>query len=81
MNEETYKVNGSSILSILKKHKAPKVIDFMGIDIEGSFGNDFSIEEEMIKELLNSDYKVEFFSIEHYWSTKVRRDIYRYSLY
>jgi FkbM family methyltransferase len=71
MNEETYKVNGSSIISILKKHKAPKVIDFMGIDIEGSFGNDFSIEEEMIKELLNSDYKVEFFSIEHYWPPKL----------
>lgn len=69
--EESYKVNGSSIISILKKHKAPKFIEFMGIDIEGnrfhhSQGH-FSIEEHMIKELLDSDYKVGLFAIEHYW--------------
>tara|TARA_B100000287_G_scaffold308006_1_gene291172 strand:+ start:950 stop:1744 length:795 start_codon:yes stop_codon:yes gene_type:complete len=65
---ESYKVNGLSIVSILNKNNAPKIIDFMGIDIEGSFTDtDITLEEEVIKELLDSEYKVNFFAVEHYW--------------
>ena len=71
--EESYKVNGLSIVSILKKNKAPKVIDFMGIDIEGDFEHDVTLEEEVIKELLDSDYKVKFFAVEHYWPPRLEK--------
>lgn len=72
MHKESYKVGGQDIHTILKEHKAPKFIEFMGIDIEGSFGDSFSIEERMLKELLESkDYTVGFFAVEHYWPPTV----------
>ena len=72
MHKESYKVGGQDICTILKDNKAPKFINFMGIDIEGSFGDSFSIEEHMLKELLAQDeYKIGFFAIEHYWPPTV----------
>lgn len=72
MHKESYKVGGQDICTILNDNKAPKFINFMGIDIEGSFGDSFSIEEHMLKELLAQDeYKIGFFAIEHYWPPTV----------
>ena len=73
MSQKTYDVPGISITSILQKHDAPIEIDFMGIDIEGKFGDAFCIEEQMLEELIKSKYKVNFFSIEHYWPPSLEK--------
>ena len=65
-----YLVNTITLMEVLNKHKAPKNIDFMSIDTEGS-------EFEILKNFDFKKYKFGFISCEHMWNLKKRSNIYK----
>lgn len=60
MNEKikTIKVKTISLLDLLKFHDAPKVIDYLSVDTEGS-------EFEILSNFPFNEYRFNFISIEH----------------
>jgi FkbM family methyltransferase len=65
-----YFVNTITLLEVLDKYKAPKNIDFMSIDTEGS-------EFEILKNFNFKKYKFGFISCEHMWNLEKRSNIYK----
>lgn len=64
-----YEVQSISLIDLLKKHKAPYVIDYLSIDTEGS-------EFEIIKNFDFSKYTFNFISCEHNYNEGVRKKIF-----
>jgi FkbM family methyltransferase len=64
-----YKVDTISLNDLLKKYNAPKIIDYLSIDTEGS-------EFEIIRNFDFSKYKFNFISCEHNFNEKIRKNIY-----
>ena len=64
-----YEVDSISLLDLLKKYNAPKDIDFMSLDTEGS-------EFEILSNFNFDEYKVKFFAIEHNEKEANRQKIY-----
>lgn len=58
----TYSVNTISLLDMLKKYQAPKIIDYLSIDTEGS-------EFEIMKNFDFSEYKFRVITCEHNYSS------------
>ena len=54
----TIKVKTVSLIDLLKFHNAPKIIDYMSVDTEGS-------ELDILKDFPFDNYKFNFISIEH----------------
>jgi FkbM family methyltransferase len=57
-NHIQYEVNTISLLDLLKKHKAPEIIDYLSIDTEGS-------EFEILKVFDFNKYKFRIITVEH----------------
>ena len=66
-NYKQYKVNTITLEDLLKKYNAPKIIDYLSIDTEGS-------EYEIIKDFNFKNYQFRVITIEHNY-TKQRKDI------
>lgn len=64
-----HQVKTITLLDMLKKYKAPKIIDYMSMDTEGS-------EYEILKKFDFSEYKFNFITCEHMFVEKKRNDIY-----
>lgn len=64
-----YKVTTISLLDLLVEHNAPKEIDYLSIDTEGS-------ELEILSAFNFSQYKINIISVEHNY-TSIRDDIFR----
>lgn len=56
--KETYKVTSISLYDLLKKHSAPKVIDFLSIDTEGS-------EYDILSKFDFDSFQINVISVEH----------------
>ncbi len=66
-SKSSYEVNTISLLDMLRKYDAPKVIDYMSVDTEGS-------EFEILKGFDFSEYQINVLTIEHNF-TPLRADI------
>ena len=64
-----YQVRSITLIDLLKKYNAPKIIDYISIDTEGS-------EYEILKNFDFSEYKFNFITCEHMFIKKKRDDIY-----
>jgi hypothetical protein len=64
-----YDVKTVSLIDLLDQHDAPRLIDYLSIDTEGS-------EYEIIKDFDFKKYKFSVITVEHGF-TKKREDIYR----
>ena len=62
-NGNKYKVKTISLLDLLKKYKAPKYIDYLSIDTEGS-------EYEILKAFDFSKYRISVITCEHNFSNR-----------
>lgn len=69
-NGKKYEVETITLLSLLDKHNAPEVIDYLSIDTEGS-------ELDILKAFFNTNlkYKIKIITCEHNF-TKNREEIY-----
>ncbi|SDR66275.1 FkbM family methyltransferase [Christiangramia echinicola] len=63
-----YSVNTISLTDLLKKYNAPKIIDYLSIDTEGS-------ELEILKNFNFDEYKFRIITVEHNY-TEIRANIY-----
>lgn len=70
---KTISVRTISLTDLLKSHNAPKVIDYLSIDTEGS---EYDILLAFFKESFD-DYKIDYITIEHNYVPEVREKIYR----
>lgn len=66
--EKEYEVETISLTDLLKKYNAPKIIDYLSIDTEGS-------EFEILKKFNFNSYKFNFISCEHNYNSIVRKKI------
>lgn len=57
-NEKVYEVNTITLLDLLEKYNAPKAIDYLSIDTEGS-------EFEILECFDFTKYKINFITVEH----------------
>lgn len=64
--KQSYDVNSISLVDLLKKYDAPRVIDYISIDTEGS-------ELDIIKEFDFSQYKFNAVTVEHNYSDQRER--------
>jgi hypothetical protein len=67
-NSKEYEVETISLTDLLKKYNAPKIIDYLSIDTEGS-------EFEILKNFEFNSYKFNFISCEHNYNSIVRKKI------
>jgi len=67
-DSKNYKVKTISLTDLLKKYNAPKIIDYLSIDTEGS-------EFEILKKFDFNSYKFNFISCEHNYNSSVRKKI------
>jgi len=67
-DSKNYKVKTISLADLLKKYDAPKIIDYLSIDTEGS-------EFEILKNFEFNSYKFNFISCEHNYNSIVRKKI------
>lgn len=68
-NSHKYEVETISLNDLLKKHNAPKDIDYISLDTEGN-------EIEILQSFDFSQYKVKFFTVEHNEKEHNRKQIY-----
>lgn len=68
MDGNCYEVTTISLLDLLRKHKAPKQIDYLSIDTEGS-------EFDIIEAFDFAEFQVDIISVEHNYSSS-RQKIY-----
>jgi hypothetical protein len=66
---KTYKINTITLIDLLKKYKAPKIIDYLSLDIEGA-------EFDSLKNFDFKEYIFRIITIEHNGNIKNRRKIY-----
>jgi len=67
-NATSYKVNSISLIDLLKKYNAPKEIDYLSIDTEGS-------EYEILRNFDFEEYSFKFITVEHNY-TPMREEIF-----
>jgi FkbM family methyltransferase len=65
---KSYKVKTISLIDMLNKYNAPKIIDFLSIDTEGS-------EFKILKNFNFEAYKFRVICIEHNYISKIRKEI------
>jgi hypothetical protein len=68
-NADTYEIETISLNDLLKKYNAPKDIDYISLDTEGS-------EVNILEAFDFSQYKVKFFTVEHNNKEVNRQKIY-----
>lgn len=70
-NAQTIKVNTISLTDLLKQYNAPKTIDYLSIDTEGS-------EYDILYSFLRDDqYRIEHLTVEHNYMSDYRDRLYR----
>ena len=67
-DSKNYNVKTISLADLLKKYNAPKIIDYLSIDTEGS-------EFEILKKFNFNSYKFNFICCEHNYNSIVRKKI------
>jgi hypothetical protein len=68
-NSSNYEVKTVSLLDLLKKYNAPKDIDYLSLDTEGS-------EIDILLAFDFDQYKVKFLTVEHNAKEENRQSIY-----
>lgn len=69
VKKKKYKVSTISLLDMLIKHNAPKVIDYLSIDTEGS-------EFEILQNFDFNEFDIKIITVEHNYNKEIREKIF-----
>lgn len=70
-NNEKIQVETITLYDLLEEHQAPKKIDYLSIDTEGS---EYDILQKFFQE--NNKYEIELITVEHNWVEEARTKLY-----